>query len=157
MNIVADKIIAVLREHLGEPRGIKRFYFGNPQELASADLPCIFVQPLVKNVAQLDNVYDIVTGEFLVGVCVDPAKYQRKDLDEGTADRFLMEIEGGRDSAGNPLTTSVTYVMRNHFTLEGTVVHQESNAVWGERELTGGVAKEIHINFTIKFKVKNTT
>ena len=53
----------------------------------------------------------------MIGVCVDPAKYQRKDLDEGTAERFLMEIEGGRDSDGDPITTSVTYIMRNNFTI----------------------------------------
>lgn len=157
MNIVAGKILELLRKNLGDEKHIKRFYFGNPIELASADLPAIFVQPLAKAVDQLDNVYDLMTGEFMIGVCVDPAKYQRKDLDEGTATRFLMEIEGGRDSNGDPIQASVTYVMRNHFTLENTVVHQEHRTVWGEREMTGGVAKEIHLYFTVKVKVKNTS
>jgi len=157
LNIIADKIIELLRKNLGEARHIKRFYLGNPLELASADLPAIFVQPLSKNVEQLDNVYDLMTGEFIIGVCVDPAKYQRKDLDEGTAERFLMEIEGGRDSDGNPIESSITYVMRNHFTLENTVVYQEHRTVWGEREMTGGVAKEIHSYFTVKIKIKNTS
>lgn len=157
MNLVADKIIELLRKNLGEERHIKRFYFGNPTELASADLPCIFVQPLSKSVEQLDNVYDLMTGVFTIGVCIDPAKYQKKDLDEGTGDRFLMEIEGGRDSDGNPIEASVTYVMRNHFTLEGSVVHQSHRTEWGEREMTGGVAKEIHLYFTIKVKVRNTS
>jgi len=157
MNIIADKIIELLRKNLGEARQIKRFYLGNPTELANADLPAIFVQPLAKEVEQLDNVYDEMTSEFVIGVCVDPAKYQKKDADEGTAERFLMEIEGGRDSDGDVITTSVTYIMRNHFTLENTVVHQSQRTLWGERELTGGVAKEIHIYFTIKAKIKNIT
>lgn len=156
MNIIADQIIKTLRENLGSARSIKRFYLGNPLELAASELPAIFVQPLTKNITQLDNAYDLVTAEFIIGVCVDPAKYQRKDLDEGTAERFLMEIEGGRDTANNPLQTSVTYVMRNHFTLEGAIVYQDNNTVWGEREMAGGTAKEIHMYFTIKYKVKNT-
>jgi len=157
MNILGDKIIELLREQLSDSRQIKRFYLGNPTELATADLPAIFVQPLRKSVEQLDNVYDLMICEFLIGVCVDPAKYQKKDLDEGTAERFLMEIEGGRNSDNTPITNSVTYVMRNHFTLEGTSVYQEQATVWGEREMTGGVAKEIHLYFTIKVKIKNTT
>ena len=157
MNILADKVIELLRKNLGDARHIKRFYFGNPTELAKDDLPAIFVQPLSKSIEQLDNVYDLMTGEFIIGVCIDPAAYQRKDLDEGTGDRFLMEIEGGRDSDGNPITASVTYVMRNNFTMENTAVHQEHRTVWGEREMTGGVAKEIHMYFTIKVKVQNTS
>jgi len=157
MNIVADKMIELLRKNLGDARHIKRFYLGNPLELAAVDLPAIFVQPLSKNVDQLDNIYDLMTCEFIIGVCVDPAKYQKKNLDEGTAERFLMEIEGGRDSDGNAVEASVTYVMRNHFTLEDTVVHQNQNTIWGEREVTGGVAKEIHMYFTVKVKIKNTS
>jgi ribosomal protein S6E (S10) len=156
VNIIADKIIELLRENLGDARGIKRFYLGNPVELASADLPAIFVQPLSKSVDQLDNVYDQMEGEFLIGVCVDPAKYQREDLDEGTAERFLMEIEGGRDSSGDPIENSITYIMRNNFTLENTVVFQSNQTIWGEREVTGGVAKEIHTYFTVRVKIKNT-
>ncbi len=157
MNILADKIIELLRKNLGDAKHIKRFYLGNPLELASADLPAIFVQPLLKEVEQLDNVYDLMTCEFMVGVCVDPAKYQKKDLDEGTAERFLMEIEGGRDTDKNPIQASVTYIMRNNFTLEDTAVHQEHRTIWGEREMTGGTAKEIHLYFTIKVKIKNTS
>ena len=157
MNILADKIVELLKEELATPRQIKRFYLGNPDELAAADLPCIFVQPLRKSVEQLDNVYDQMTCDFIVGVCVDPAKYQRKDANEGTATRFLMEIEGGRNADNTPIETSVTYVMRNHFTLENTAVYQEQETAWGEREMTGGVAKEIHIYFTIKVKIRNTT
>jgi hypothetical protein len=157
MNILVDKIIELLRENLAEPRNIKRFYFGNPTELASADLPCLFVQPIRKSVEQLDNVYDLMTCDILIGVCVDPAKYQRKDMDEGTAERFLMEIEGGRNTDNTPIETSITYVMRNNFTLENTSVYQEQETVWGEREMTGGVAKEIHLYFVIKVKIKNTT
>ena len=157
MNILADKIVELLKEHLAEARQIKRFYLGNPTELALADLPCIFVQPLRKSVEQLDNGYDQMTCEFIVGVCVDPAKYQRKDMNEATAERFLMEIEGGRNADNSAITTSVTYIMRNHFTLENTAVYQDQETAWGERELTGGVAKEIHIYFTIKVKIRNTT
>ena len=157
MNIIASKILELLREQLSDSRQIKRFYLGNPLELAAADLPAIFVQPLSKAVTQLDNVYDLMTTEFIVGVCVDPSKYHRKDTDEGTAERFLMEIEGGRDADNNPIENSVTYVMRNNFTLDSTSVYQEQNTVWGEREMTGGVAKEIHIYFTIKLKIKNTS
>lgn len=157
MNIIADKILELLRENLSDSRHIKRFYLGNPQELASSELPAIFVQPLRKMVEQLDNVYDQITCDFLIGVCVDPATYQRKDLNEATAERFLMEIEGGRNTDGTPITASITYVMRNNFTLENTVVYQENETVWGEREMTGGTAKEIHMYFTIKARVKNIT
>jgi ribosomal protein S6E (S10) len=157
MNIVADKILELLREQLSDSRNIERFYLGNPTELSAADLPAIFVQPVRKSVEQLDNVNDVVTGEFIIGVCVDPAKYQRVDMNEGTAERFLMEIEGGRNSDGTPITNSVMYVMRNKFTLEGKVAYQEQETIWGEREMTGGVAKEIHIYISLKFKVKNTT
>ena len=157
MNILADKIVELLREHLAESRQVKRFYLGNPIELAVSELPAIFVQPLRKSVEQLDNVYDQMTCDFIIGVCVDPAKYQRKDLNEGTAERFLMEIEGGRNTDGTPIEQSVTYVMRNHFTLENTAVYQEQDTVWGEREMTGGVAKEIHMYFTIKVKIRNTS
>ena len=157
MNIIADKIIELLRENLGTARHIAKFYLGNPQELATADLPAIFVQPLNKSVEQLDNVYDLMTSTFLIGVCVDPAKYKGKDEDEGTATRFLMEIEGGRDSDSNPIETSVTYVMRNNFTMDGVVNFQSQETVWGEREVTGGVAKEIHMYYTIKVKIKNTS
>jgi len=156
MNLIADKIIELLRKNLGDARNIKRFYLGNPDELAKADLPAIFVQPLSKEITQLDNVYDEMRGRFIIGVCVEEGKYARKDLDEGTATRFLMEIEGGRDSDGDPIQTSITYIMRNHFTLENTVVYQDHETVWGERPMTGGVAKEIHVYFTVKVKVKNT-
>ena len=146
-----------MRENLGTARSIRRFYLGNPQELATSDLPAIFVQPLNKSVEQLDNVYDLMTATFLIGVCVDPAKYKGKDENEGTATRFLLEIEGGRKSNGDPITTSVTYVMRNNFTMDGMVNFQSQETVWGEREVTGGVAKEIHMYYTIKVKIKNTS
>ena len=155
MNILADKIISLLEENLTDSRQIKRFYLGNPLELASSDLPAIFVQPLRKSVEQLDNVYDQMTCDFIIGVCVDPARYQGKDANEGTAERFLMEIEGGRNADNTPIENSVTYIMRNNFTLENTAVYQESETVWGEREMTGGVAKEIHMYFTIKVKIRN--
>jgi len=157
MNIIADKIIELLKEELGEARNIKRFNLGNPEELATSELPCIFVQPLSKSVEQLDNSLDLVTCEFMIGVCVDPATYQKRNLKEATAERFLMEIEGGRNTDGSPITASVTYVMRNHFTLENTAVYQESRTVFGEREVTGGVAKEIHLYFIIKVKVNNAS
>ena len=157
MNVVGEKILELLRENLGEARNIKRFYLGNPDELASADLPAIFVQPLSKDVTQLDNVYDQAEGEFMIGVAVDPAKYQRKDLDEGTATKFLMEIEGGRNADGSPIKKSISYIMRHNFTLESTVVDQNHRSVWGERELTGGVAKEIHLYFTVRITINNTT
>jgi len=156
MNIIADKIIELLRKNLGNARNISRFYLGNPEELAKADLPAIFVQPISKNITQLDNVYDEMTCRFLIGVCVEEGKFARKNLSEGTATRFLMEIEGGRDSSNDPIETSITYIMRNHFTLENTVVYQEHETLWGERLMTGGVAKEIHTYFTVKVKVKNT-
>jgi len=157
LNIIADKILELLRKNLGEARHIRRFYLGNPLELSSADLPAIFVQPISKEIEQLDNVYDQMTGEFLISICVDPASYQRKDLDEGTAERFLMEIEGGRNADGTPVEASVSYIMRNHFTLENTVVHQEHRTIWGEREMAGGTAKEIHMYFVVKVKVRNTS
>lgn len=157
MNIVASKIIELLKENLGDARSISRFYLGNPTELAQADLPAIFVQPLSKEVSQLDNVYDQIDGEFMIGVAVDVAKYQRKNLDEGTATKFLMEIEGGRNADGTPIENSVSYIMRHNFTLENTVVHQSNRTIWGEREITGGVAKEIHLYFTIRLKINNTT
>jgi hypothetical protein len=157
MNVIADKILELLREELGEPRNIKEFFLGNPQEIATSQLPCIFVQPLAKTVEQLDNFYDLETCEFVIGICVDPAAFQRKDLKEATAERYLMEIEGGRNADGTPIKLSVSYVMRHHFTLENTVVDQEHRAIWGEREMTGGVAKEIHLYFTLKVKVNNTT
>jgi len=157
MNILADKIIELLKEHLKEPRGIKRFYFGNPEELASVDLPCIFVQPLSKSIEQLDNVYDLMTANIMVGVCIEIGKYQRKNQNEGTAERFLAEIEGGRNADNTPIENSVTYILRNHFTMEGTALYQEQNTAWGEREMTGGVAKEIHMYFTFKVKVRNTS
>lgn len=147
----------MLRKNLGEARGIHTFYLGNPLELATASLPAVFVQPLSKSVEQLDNVYDLMTAVFLIGVCVDPAKYQGKKEDEGTATRFLMEIEGGRDSDSNPIETSVTYIMRNNFTMENVVNFQSQETVWGEREVTGGVAKEIHMYYTVKVKIKNTS
>ena len=155
MNIVVDKIIEVLRENLGQARGIKRFFLGEPIELAQSDLPCIFVQVLNKRIEQLDNVNDLITAEILVGICVDIDKYIAREVNEGAGERFLLEIEGGRNTNGTPITTSVTYVMRNNFTLENTVVHQESNTVWGEREVTGGVAREVHLYFTVKVKIKN--
>jgi len=155
MNLLTDKIIEILRENLGTQRGIQRFYFGNPEELAAADLPCIFVQPISKNQDQEDDVYDKVSANVLVGICVDPAKYQRKDFDEATAERFLMEIEGGRKSDGTLITTSVSYVMRHHFTLENTIVFQSHDTIWGERDYTGGVAKEMHMFFNIQFTVES--
>lgn len=157
MNLVADKILKLLRENIGDARHIEKFYFGNPGELASADLPAVFIQPLSKNIEQLDNVWDSVTGEFMIGVCVDEAEYKGEKSDEGTATRFLMEVEGGRNSDGTPIENSVMYVMRNNFTLEGVSVHQEYRTVWGERKITGGVAKEIHMYFTIRYKIKNTS
>jgi len=155
MNLLCDKVIKVLREGLGEARGIQRFYFGNPDELAAADLPCIFVQPINKTQDQLDDVYDQITADVLVGVCVDPAKYQRKNTNEGTAERFLMEIEGGRATDGSLLQTSISYVMRHHFTLDNTIVFQSHASVWGERDWTGGVAKEIHTYFKLEFTVES--
>jgi len=157
MNILTDKIIEILKASLKEPLNVKRFYFGNPEELASADLPCIFVQPLSKTVEQLDNVYDLMTANLMIGVCVEAGKYQRKNQNEGLAERYLAEIEGGRNLDGTPIQNSITYVLRNHFTMEGTALHQEQNTVWGERELTGGTAKEIHLYFTFKVRVKNTS
>jgi hypothetical protein len=157
MNIIADKILELLKEELSIPRNIKRFFLGNPQEIASSELPMMFVQPLAKTVEQLDNMWDLETCEFIIGICVDPAAYQKKDFNEATAERFLMEIEGGRNTDGTPIQNSVSYVMRHHFTLENTVVYQDHRAIWGEREMTGGVAKEIHLYFTLKVKVNNTT
>lgn len=157
MNIVCDKILELLREELGESRNIKKFFLGNPEEIATSELPCIFVQPIAKDVEQLDNFWDLMTCQVMIGVCVDPASYQKKDLNEATAERFLMEMEGGRNADGTPNVLSVTYVMRHHFTLENTVVYQDQRTVWGEREMTGGVAREIHLYFTLKVKINNTS
>ena len=156
MNIITSKIIELLRNNPRDSRNIKRFYFGNPVELASADLLAIFVQPLSKEVNQLDNVNDEITGRILIGVCIDPAQYEGKKTDEATAERFLSEIEGGRNPDGSPIKNSIMYVLRNNFTLEGTSINQSHETIWGEREMTGGVAKEIHIYITVKAKVKNT-
>ncbi|MEA2056479.1 MAG: hypothetical protein U9O78_02045 [Patescibacteria group bacterium] len=155
MNIVSAKILKLLKESLGDARHINKFYMGNPRDLASADLPTIFVQPLSKEVEQLDNVNDLVTAEFMVGVAIDPAKYQNKDINEDMATKTLMEIEGGRNSDGTPVEDSVSYVMRNNFYMENTVIFQSHRSVWGEREITGGVAIEVHSYFTVRIKVNN--
>jgi hypothetical protein len=157
MNIITDKILTLLKDNLGDSRHIKQFYFGNPEQLASADLPTIFVQPLSKEVRQLDNAYDEMTCRLVIGVCVDEAKYKENKSDEATAERFLTEIEGGRNSDGTPIENSIMYILRNNWTLENTVLYQEHETIWGEREMTGGVAKEIHIYITVKNKVKNTS
>ena len=156
MNIIASKIIEILREGLSTQRGIQTFYIGNPNDLAAADLPCIFVTPQTKTIEQLDNVHDLITGVFVIGVCVDPSKYASKDPDVDKAGMFLMEIEGGRDADGDPLPHSLAYVLRHNFTLDNAVLHQEHRTVWGEREMAGGVAQEIHCYFTVRQKVRNT-
>ena len=156
MNIVGDKIIELLQESL-TGRDIRTFRIGNPTDIGKSQLPMVFVQALSENVNALDNSHDIKEMEFQIGVIVDPAmEYGKsKSVTENAGDRLLMEIISGRNDDTTPMTNTISYVLRNHWSMEGVSFYQQNRTVYGVREVPNAFYKEVHFFITAKASVTN--
>ena len=154
MNIIADKIIELLQENLTS-RGIRTYRIGNPTDIGKSQLPLLFVQALSESVTSLDTSHDIKEMEFQIGVIVDPAmEYGKtKRVPENAGDRLLMEIISGRNSDGTPMTNTISYVLRNNWSMEGVSFFQQSRTIYGVREVPNAFYKEVHYFITAKCSV----
>jgi len=159
MNLITDKILEILEANL-TGRGIRAYKFGNPIDIGKTELPMIYVQPLEERVRALDTAYDIKEGDFQIGVIVDPAteyKKSKKGLKENAGDRWLTEIVSGRNDDGTPMTNTISYILRNNWTMEGTVFYQESRATHGVRDVPDAFYREVHFFITAKSSVINSS
>jgi hypothetical protein len=151
MNIIADKIVELLQEHL-IGRNIRTYRIGNPTDIGKSQLPMVFVQALSESVTSLDSSHDIKEMEFQIGVIVDPTmEYGKaKRVQENAGDRLLMEIVSGRNADYTPMTNTISYVLRNHWTMEGVSFYQQNRTVYGVREVPDAFYKEVHFFITAK-------
>lgn len=159
MNLTADKIIKLLQENLTS-RGIRTFRLGNPIDVGKSELPMIFVQGLEERVTALDTAHDVKEIDFQIGVIVDPATQylqSKKGTPESAGDRLLMEIISGRNDDGTPMTDTISYILRNNWTMEGVSFYQESRTVYGVREVPEAFYKEVHYFITAKSAVANSS
>lgn len=135
MNLIANKVVELLQENL-TGRGIRTFRLGNPVDVGKSELPMVFVQGLEERVTSLDTANDVKEIDFQIGVIIDPAmefKKSEKGIKESAGDRLLMEIISGRNSDGSPMTNSISYILRNNWTMDGVAFYQESRTVYGVR------------------------
>ena len=126
--------------------------------MGKSEIPMVYVQGLEENVSSLDTANDIKEMDFQIGVIVDPASEIGKsdrDVKEVAGDRLLMEIISGRNSDGSPMTNTISYILRNNWTMNGVVFHQGSRTVYGIREVTDAFYKEVHYFITAKASVTN--
>jgi hypothetical protein len=154
MNLICDSIIKLLQEHLAG-RNIRTYRIGNPTDVGKSQMPLLFVQALSENVTTLDTAHDIKEMELQIGVIVDPAmEYGKaKRVPENAGDRLLMEIISGRNADYTPMTNTISYVLRNHWTMEGVSFYQQSRTVYGVREVPDAFYKEVHFFVTAKCSV----
>jgi len=154
MNIIADKLIELLQKHL-IGRNIRTYRIGNPTDVGKSQLPMLFVQALEERVTTLDTSHDIKEMDFQIGIIVDPAlEYGKaKRVPENAGDRLLMEIVSGRNADGTPMTNTISYILRNHWTMEGVSFYQQSRTVYGVREEPNAFYKEVHFFITAKCAV----
>ena len=157
MNLISDNILEILKDNL-DGRGIRTFRLGNPIDIGKTTLPMIYVQPLEERVETLDTAHDTKIMDFQIGVLVDPAteyKKSKKGVVENAGDRWLMEIISGRNDDGSPMTDTISYVLRNNWTMEGVVFYQESRTVYGVREVPDAYYAEVHFFITARASVVN--
>ena len=157
MNLVADKIVEILQENL-VGRGIRTFRLGNPVDVGKSEIPLLFVQGLEERVTSLDTANDIKEMDFQIGIIMDPsAEFGKtdKEVKEVAGDRFLMEIISGRNSDGTPMTNTISYILRNNWTMDGVAFYQESRTVHGVREVPDTFYKEVHYLITAKASVSS--
>ena len=155
MNIVVDKLVELLQENL-TGRGIRTYRIGNPVDVAKSQLPLVFVQALEERVTSLDTSHDIKDMEFQIGVIVDPAmEYgkSKKGIQENAGDRLLMEIIAGRNDDRTPMTNTISYILRNNWSMDGVSFYQESRTVYGVREEQEAFYKEVHYFATARASV----
>ena len=155
MNIVTDKIIETLRDGL-ESRGIRTYRIGNPLDFAKSELPMVYVQALEDRTTQLDNVTDEKEMDFQIGIIIDPAQEfgkSEKGVKEVPGDRFLMEVTDGRNADGTPMTNTIAHLLRDSWTLEGTVFYQTHRTMYGVRETATAQYKEVHFLITARAAV----
>lgn len=155
MNLTTDKIIETLRDGLTS-RNIQTYRIGNPLDFAKSDLPLIYVQALEDRVTQFDNVTDQKEMDFQIGVIIDPSKEfgkSEKGVKEVAGDRFLMEITDGRNSDGTPMTDTIAHLLRDSWSLEGTIFFQEHRTLYGVREQPDAYYKEVHFLVTARAAV----
>jgi len=159
MNLVSDKILKLLQENMVS-RGIRTFRLGNPLDVGKSELPMIFVQGLEERVTSLDTSHDVKEMDFQIGVIIDPAtEYlkSKKGTPESAGDRFLMEIVSGRNDDGTPMKNTISYILRNNWSMEGVSFYQESRTVYGVREVPDAFYKEVHYFITAKASVVNSS
>ena len=157
MNIISDKLLLILQDNL-TGRGVRTFRLGNPVDVGRSELPMVFVQPLEERVTTLDSAHDTKEMDFQIGVIVDPAtefKKTDKGLEETAGDRWLMEIVSGRNSDGSPMTNTISYILRNNWTMGGVTFYQDNRTVYGVREVADAFYKEVHFFITAKSSVVN--
>lgn len=133
---------------------------GNPVDVGKSELPLLFVQPLEERVTALDTANDIKDIDFQIGIIMDPsAEFGKsdKEVKEIAGDRFLMEIISGRKSNGTPMTNTISYILRNNWTMGGVAFYQESRTVYGVREVPDAYYKEVHYFITAKASVANSS
>lgn len=158
MNLVSDKILDILKENL-TGRGIRTYRLGNPNDIGKSELPMVYIQPLEERVTSLDTAFDQKEVDFQIGVILDPAteyKKSKKGLPENAGDRWLMEIISGRNDDGTPMENTISYVLRNNWTMDGVSFYQESRTVYGVREVPDAFYKEVHFFITARASVSNT-
>jgi len=159
MNLIANKVVELLQENL-TGRGIRTFRLGNPVDVGKSELPMVFVQGLEERVTSLDTANDVKEIDFQIGVIIDPAmefKKSEKGIKESAGDRLLMEIISGRNSDGSPMTNSISYILRNNWTMDGVAFYQESRTVYGVREVPNTYYKEVHYFITARASVANSS
>jgi hypothetical protein len=154
MNIIADKLIELLQENL-IGRDIRTYRIGNPTDIGKSQMPLLFVQALSESVTSLDTAHDIKEMEFQIGVIIDPAMEYGKArrVPENAGDRLLMEIISGRNSDKTPMTNTISYILRNNWTMEGVSFYQQSRTVYGVREVPDAFYKEVHYFITARCAV----
>jgi hypothetical protein len=158
MNIISDKLLSILEANLAS-RGIRKYQLGNPIDIGKSQMPLLFVQPLEERVSALDSAHDIKEIDFQIGVIADPAmeyKKSKEGFEEVAGERFLMEIISGRNDNGTPMTDTISYILRNNWTMDNVVFYQESRTVYGVRygnEADNTFYKEVHYFITAKASV----
>lgn len=120
---IVDTILSFLQSGLGG--AFKMYFFGDPIDIASQQMPCIIVAKERGSIEVGPTGMDENTEEIVITVVVNKRDEIGKPTHERPAHRTVMELVEGRDATtGEFLPNTVMGVLRKSITLGNVIVNQ---------------------------------
>ena len=148
---LVDRIIELLRAQQGFNL-FKKFYYGDPYEIPTSDMPCISVELLKTQIDAGPTGMDNITQTVRINLIYNRRNdYTTTASTEVTGVRSLEALAQGIDPSSLEYEThTVLGILRRNFTIENSSNNQTVEIEYGLGARPGLPSIECHITFVVE-------